>query len=173
MDKTTKLSEGELNTLVELLKKVEPGFLPFDLFLQIARLTVLSIIELVPMKILDDRLQVLLIPREDGDAIWPGMLHTPGTVLRPTDVQHGLQVAFERIRKDELGEIKITKPIFVQSLLHQSRRGVEQSQIFLTEVESEPKVGRFYDIDQLPENLVDSQRKFVRNVANYYKENML
>jgi hypothetical protein len=173
MNEAKKLTTEELTMLVELLKKIEPGFLPLNLFLQVARLTVLSIIELVPMRFDDNQLQVLLIPRESSDDIWPGMLHTPGTVLRPTDVNLGAQGAFDRIVEEELMGTKVSTPVFVRSLLHKSRRGVEQSQIFLTEVKSKPIVGKFYNVDELPANLVNSQREFIQAVANYYKENML
>ena len=79
------MTKEETNKLVELLKQIEPGFLNFDVFIQIARLVVLSIIEFVPLRIKGDKIEVLLLSRGGDDPIWPNELHVPGTVIRPTE----------------------------------------------------------------------------------------
>lgn len=97
--------------LAALLSSMEPGFLPYDIFVQIARLVVLSIIEFVPLrKNKNGNIEVLLLSRGMDDPIWPGELHTPGTVVRPTDTQGGMYLAFERILDDELKGAKVSAP---------------------------------------------------------------
>jgi hypothetical protein len=46
----SEVSLSEIKTAVEILKKLEPGVLPFELFHQFARLYVSAIIDVVPLK---------------------------------------------------------------------------------------------------------------------------
>ena len=172
------MTKEETNKLVELLKQIEPGFLNFDVFIQIARLVVLSIIEFVPLRIKGDKIEVLLLSRGGDDPIWPNELHVPGTVIRPTDNENKIYMAFNRIINEELKGTKLSEPYFVGSILHKSKRGAEHAQVYWVEVKEEPKVGKFYPVDELPTNLIESQIKFIKqasksfgdNIANYQKK---
>ena len=164
------LSKQEERTLVKLLSQVAPGFLPYDLFIQIARLVSLSIIEVVPLRMHNGKVQVLLVPRDADDTIWPGKVHTPGTVLRPTD-STDLSTVFARIVEDELRNTAVGTPVFVQNEVRKTKRGMEQAQIYWVEVQSEPLVGEFYDHDALPENYIKQQHDFITAcVASFQKE---
>jgi hypothetical protein len=107
-----------------MLSKFEPGFLPYPVFEQIARLVALPIVEFIPLRLKDNKVEVLLIDRDKDDPYWPNMLHTPGTVIRSTDLnqKHINWLAFERILGDELNDTKISSPHYVGSILHQSNR---------------------------------------------------
>lgn len=154
---------------VELLKELEAGFLPYEVFVQIARLVVLSIIEFVPLKMnKNNEVEVLLLRREKNDPIWPGELHTPGTVVRPTDTEGNMYLAFERILQDELSGTQVSAPHYVGSSLHKSKRGMEQAQIYWIEVLREPKVGEFYGMNNLPAELMESQRKFISQAVSSF-----
>lgn len=164
------LNPEEERTLVKLLSQVAPGFLPYDLFIQIARLVSLSIIEVVPLRMHNGKVQVLLVPRDANDVIWPGKVHTPGTVLRPTD-STDLYTVFARIVEDELKGTAVGTPVFVQNEVRKTKRGMEQAQIYWVEVQGEPAVGEFYDHDALPENLIPEQRDFTGAcVTSFQKE---
>lgn len=157
--------------LVQLLKKLKPGFLPYEVFEQMARLNALSIIEFVPLrKNSSGKVEVLLLERGDDDPIWPGELHTPGTVIRPGDNEGNKYKAFDRIIKDELEETKISHPHFVGSLLHKSKRGTEHAQIYWVEVLDDAKTGSFYDAESLPKNLVSSQHKFIQLAVDSFRQ---
>jgi hypothetical protein len=162
------LSETEIEQLTLLLKKLEPGFLPYDIFMQIARLTVLSIIEFVPMRMRDDKVEVLLLSRGDDDPLWPNELHVPGTVIRPTDTEGNIYKAFERILKDELNGTETSHPYYVGSNLHPSKRGMEQAQIYWVEVTGEPKIGKFHNAEALPPNVMESQLNFIKLAAKKF-----
>lgn len=164
----TDLNKDQQAQLVQLLSQLEPGFLPFDIFLQLARLTVLSIIEFVPLRWHEGKVEVLLLEREPGDPIWPGEVHVPGTVIRPTDTEGKMYLAFERILKDELQGTPSSDPHFVGSTLHPSKRGMEQAQIFWVEVTGEPRIGHFYAADALPANLIESQRAFIAQAVKSF-----
>jgi hypothetical protein len=157
------ITPQELKTLSGLLKKLEPGFLPFEVFLEVARLVALPIIEFVPLHInRRGYIEVLLLERE----LWPFGLHTPGTVIRATDKDN--YQAFSRIMK-EMGHTKVSLPHYVGSNLHSSQRGVEQAQIFWVEVLGKPQAGHFYPADKLPENLMQSQKNFIELAVTDFK----
>lgn len=166
---SSQLSLPEQKQLVLLLKKLEAGFLPYDVFVQISRLVVLSIIEFVPMRFnKNNELELLLLSRGEDDPIWPGILHTPGTVIRPTDTEGKIYVAFERILQDELCGTIVSSPHYVGSNLHKSKRGMEQAQIYWVEVLGTAKVGTFYPLDSLPPTLMNSQRAFINLAAKSF-----
>src|SRR5207248_4789571 len=77
--------EGHEGPIVRGLSKLQPGRLPLDVFLEVARLTVTPVIEIVPICRQDGILRVLLMKRSDDDPIWAGLWHTPGTVIRAFD----------------------------------------------------------------------------------------
>lgn len=164
--------EGIIQT-AHLLAKLQPGFLPYPIFEQIARLVALPIVEFVPLRKHEGNIEVLLIARPDDDPLWPGLLHTPGTVIRATDLNEGKQEnwpAFERILKDELEGTKVSSPHYVGSIFHESKRGAEQAQLYWVEVQGEPKVGRFYPVDKLPPSLIDSQVTFIKEATKHYQQ---
>lgn len=164
------MNKAEEKQLVSLLKKLPAGFLPLDIFIEIARLTTLSIIEFVPFRNINGYTEILLLRRDSDDTLWPNELHTPGTVIRPTDLDSNDHLAFHRILDEELGGTKVSEPIYVGSNLHKSRRGAEQAQIFWVEVLDEPKVGNFYRIDRLPSNMMESQMGFVKLAADSFNK---
>ena len=162
------INKKEQQQLVDLLKQLEPGFLPYDIFVQIARLVVMPIIEFVPLRMNGGNVEVLLLHRGKDDQIWPDEWHTPGTVIRATDNQAEIYKAFERIIKDELKNTKVTDGHFVGTIFHSSKRGMEHSQVFWVEVLGEPKAGKFYPTDNLPDSLMVSQRKFINQAVKNF-----
>jgi hypothetical protein len=169
------MTEVEIEQTSELLKKLKPGFLPYPIFEQIARLVALPIIEFIPLRRSGDKVEVLLLDRGPEDSLWPNMLHTPGTVIRATDlvVSENQQnwPAFDRILKEELRGIKVGSPHYVGSIFHESKRGAEQAQLYWIEVyEEAPKSGKFYDAEELPENFIKSQDAFVRAAVRSFKK---
>lgn len=163
------MPESEIYQTVEVLKKLEPGFFSYDIFVQLARLVVMPIIEIVPLRMTGlGSVEVLLLSRGSDDPIWPNMVHTPGTVIRATDDEDDMFGAFKRILETELGGTKISVPYFVGSIFHHSRRGAEQAQVYWVEVLESPRVGKFYSMSALPDNLIALQRGFMEQAARSY-----
>jgi hypothetical protein len=132
---------------------------------------VTPIVEIVPMRVSrEGKIQVLLVEREISDPIWGGMLHTPGTVIRASDTRANNADAFERILEGELSNVPASKPVFVENVFHEVKRGKEQVQVYYVEVTGEPVSGRFYDADALPENVVDSQLGFISHAVASFVE---
>lgn len=122
----------------------------------------MPIVEIVPLRLVDGKVEVLLLEREAGDPFWPGKVHTPGTVVRASDYTDGsLDKVFARLLQGELEGTKTTLPHFAFNIFHDSGRGREVSQIFWVEVLDEPKVGMFYPAENLPENLARIQLDFI------------
>src|SRR4051812_41643916 len=168
------MTDDEVKQVASLLAKFEPGFLPYPVFEQIARLVALPIIEFVPLRRHEGKVEVLLIARPDDDPLWPGLLHTPGTVIRATDLNKDKQEnwsAFERILQDELEGTEVGSPHYVGSIFHESKRGAEQAQLYWIEVTGDPKVGEFYPVDALPPSLIESQEAFISAASENYRSN--
>ena len=165
------MNDELIGKTAELLKMLEPCFLPYPIFEQVARLIALPIIEFIPFKKTDEGIKVLLLRRPENDPIWPNELHTPGTVIRATDIGIGESIwrPFERILNDELLGTHVSKPHFVGSIMHQSRRGTEQAQIYWLEILDDPKIGELHSLDHLPKEFLESQRNFVFQAAESFK----
>jgi hypothetical protein len=169
MHNNSPLSDTEVATVVGLLKKLPPGFLPFELFQQVARLVALPIVELVPLRRHDGRTEVLLFQREDEDPHWPGAWHTPGTVLRATDETRGVQEAFHRLAVEEMEGAVFYEPVFVKNVIHHQGRGTEVSAVYWAECVESPS-GIFFPADDLPEDpLIASQRLFIDLAVKHFE----
>ncbi len=164
------MEKNEEKELVKLLSKLDPGFLPYEVFKSVARLVVTPIIEFVPLRVRDGRVEVLLIRRSKHDDIWPGELHTPGTVVRSTDNYGEMHGAYKRIIVEELKGLEISNPHYVGSLFHEGKRGAEQAQIFWVEVKEDGDKFKFYNADRLPADMMQQQKKFVAQAVKSYKE---
>jgi len=164
-----ELSTSELQTLVSLLKKLEPGFLPQDVFTEFTRISVTAICEVVPLrKNTEGKVEVLLLQREEGDVYWPGKLHTPGTVIRSTDEKGSMKMPFQRVLKELDNPENIPEPTFVDYLFHKNSRGSELAIIHYIHFLEEPVHGRFYSLENLPETLVQEQIPFIHMAAKIF-----
>lgn len=155
------LSPEELQQLISLLDRLQPGFLPLEVFLQVSRLVATPIIEVVPVRKNQGKTEILLLPRDADDHLWPGEVHTPGRVIRATDDPEYVQAGVSAIIADELGGAQLGPVQFVQTVFHASRRGAEFAQIYWAEVIGSPSVGEFFDAQELPHNLIQSQQEFI------------
>lgn len=160
----------EQKQLLRLLGQLEPGYQPLEVFLELARIVALPILELVPVRRSDKGvIEVLLLKRETHDSHWPGELHVPGTVIRATDADKGMDTAFQRIYTDELRSTQLGDLVYVGTVLHKSRRGTEYAAIYWCEVVGEPAAGQFFPASELPYNLMESQRKIIAKAVHSYE----
>lgn len=162
----SSLDNGD-SQLVSLLEACTPGNLPANVFEAVARVAVYPAVEFVPLRTHDGKVQVLLFERPDDDIIWPSMLHTPGTVLRPTDRTY--QDAFDRLRRDELAGLMIEEPVPMGAELSRNKRGACVLIEFLVVVVGEPTVGCFYDVDDLPPRFIEEQRPSLERAIAAYR----
>lgn len=164
-----QLSPEEEKELVRLLARLQPGFQPFAVFREIARIVALPIVEVVPLRRGLHGVEVLLIKKQEEP--FNGQWHTPGTVIRATDMNaasDGIWQPFARIFQDELQGVTVGPPYFVGLVGHKSSRGAEQAQVYWVEIGGEPAVGTFFAADRLPQSLIKSQRNFIRVAVESY-----
>lgn len=163
-------TQEEIELAASILSKLEPGLLPIEIFGEITRIWVTAIIEIVPLRLSSAKaVEVLLLERPKDDPNWPGMLHTPGTVLRATDVSTGIEGAFYRIFSDEIGA-GFVAPTHIKTIFHEENRGVALANVYYVDLgEGQPKNGEWYSLDRLPSNLIDSQLGFIKLAANQFK----
>ncbi|HSX01410.1 MAG TPA: hypothetical protein VLF67_04160 [Candidatus Saccharimonas sp.] len=161
----------EIDKAADVLGRLEPGYLPRPVFDAIVRLIVVSVVELVPVRTVRGRTEVLLTQREPDDPIWPSMWHNPGSVIRPTDVRPEYADTLARLLDEELGGTATSGELAMVGPLHfATTRGWGNAVIYWTVVTGEPKAGRFFDAQQLPERFVESQRLVVEGAVAHYEQ---
>ena len=170
MDNADKLSPEETKTLLFLLSKFSPGFLPFDIFNEIARICVLAPIEVIPFRKTERGVEVLLTKRPETDPFWGGLFHFPGTIVRATDTDDTFATQFKRIFNDELKGLNTTKPEYFRTQFQHLSRGAVVTTIFWVEVKEEPKVGTFFPVKELPENIIEYHAENVRLAAEVFEK---
>ncbi len=93
----------------------------------------------------------------EGDQIPPGLV---SSYWRP----------FSRICQKELGGWFKSEPIFVDTTFYDTPRGAENPLIYLCELDREPKEGRWYDVEDLPLNLVAHHHKLLAIAVPKFRE---
>ncbi len=155
-------------TLAEL-KGIGIGLLPEELFLELARLTVLAGVEVVCLRRGDAGIEVLLTQRAQTDPFWAGQWHSPGSIVRPTDVAGSYDSAFARILSGELGLVEWLEPVFVGTYFWHAKRGSAVSLVHWLDVtETTMPVGAFFPVTALPENTIVDMDKVIVMAANAY-----
>ena len=161
-----KFSEREFQLLKKMVQKMDPP-ISHKIFRLIAQRFVLTPIEAVVLRRKDLKIQVLLIERDPKDPDWGGKLHCPGTILRANDVNEkgDYSLALRRLEDREL-KTKFSKPpVQITNWFHRVTRGVENSIIFVCQINGVSPAGKFYDVDNLPKNIIYSQIGFIRFAA--------
>jgi len=171
------LTETEIKDIAEKLKKLEPGFLPLELFSQFNRLKVTITIEVVPLCLdSNGEVNVVLFNRGPDDLWWPNDYHTPGTCLIDGDIpkedQWGLPTrAFERLKETELKDMELVgTPKFVNNLSHQTNRGPESVHVYIQEVTYESAKQFLFPVSVLPKNMMNHQINMIHKCADIFKQ---
>ncbi|MDB5166507.1 MAG: hypothetical protein JWM37_579 [Candidatus Saccharibacteria bacterium] len=159
----------DIQAAAAVLNKLEPGYLPPEIFFAVARLCVLTTVEMVPLRMRNGRVEVLLTRRPADDPNWPDMLHVPGTILRPSDEENNYHSAFDRIFQDELpGITVISRPQFLETRFHQVQRGRESALIHYVEVAGTTPEAEYYPVALLPPEIIDHQVSFIKSAADRF-----
>lgn len=166
------MSPDEIENLVTLLRKLEPGFFPLSVFNEMARLNVLTAIEVVPVRMVGASVHVLLLKRGVDDLFWKGLYHTPGTIVIASDQANTFADGLARIVKGELDNAPyLGSPVFVEVVNIQHERGRSNGIVYWLEMKDEHNsCGEYYDVDHLPPNIVTSQVAMIQSAAKKFKE---
>lgn len=152
-----------------LLGHLEPGFIPKEIFGQVARLVRLPMVDLIPIRREGSSWSIGLVQRNENDTWWPGMWHLPGTYLRSTDT---LKSAFSRLRKEELSLVRSGIPTFCGVSIHSSTRGAEVVLIYIIEqcIFKKSSAMKWFPVDKLPKNFIKSEMKVVKKLKEHLKK---
>jgi len=162
------LTEDEASNLVGLLKKCEPGKLPSNVFEAVAKVAVYPAIEFVLLRHTVEGIETLLFQRSPDDPVWPSLFHTPGTVLRPTD--KSLEDAISRLSSDELGGVALSEKHFTGVHFNKYLRGNSIGIEYWLEVSGIPPKGRFYNINDLPQDFIAEQKDLLARAARAFSQ---
>ena len=163
------LTPQEVNTVVKLLDKCKPGDLPPELFNAVARLSVMAAVEFVPLRRANNTIEVLLIERPPDDITWPGMLHTPGTILRPYDTS--FRSGFKRLFEDELGNMEGIEPLYTGFNLGRGDRGAVVTFEHILDLTDYPvTLGHYYPYSKLPSNFIPEQQGLIERAVKKFRE---
>lgn len=150
--------------LLRLLGEIDPSQ-PYgtDLFNALARLTVTVAIEAVCLRynFITLNPEVYLVQRSPDDTAYPGEWHCPGSAMRPKNER--FEEVLNRLAKKEFGT-KLVSTRFVTninpSLSEPEARGCFLSVVFLCVLEEKEGLrGKWFPVDNLPENTVKHHRK--------------
>lgn len=159
---------SEYAELARMMESLESGYLPKDVFLQIARVYVTTTVDVLPILAGSySDTQILLLNRGPQDEIWKNMLHAPGSVVRATDESY--DEAFRRIL-EEIGGVKIEEgPCFVgKPLLQSTERGRESVLVHWATISGEPKNGQYYPASNLPSAIIPGQLPRIRLAIDHF-----
>lgn len=154
------------NKLNEQLAKIPAGFLEPELFNQIARLGVLTYLELLAFRQINNTVEVLLTKREPTDKFWPNAHHNPGTVFRPSDKDFTFADAINRLETEEY-KTKLTHPYFAGFWFEQLERGKGFGIVSWVELNN-CSTGEYFDINTLPPNLIKGQSAYIQKAAEQF-----
>lgn len=141
--------------------------MPPEVFEAIGRVSVYPAIEFVILRNKGTATEVLLTRRSPDDITWPNMYHVPGTVLRPTD--NSFEDAMSRLYVDELAGFELSSPQFVGAHFNHYARGTGVGFEYYASVMNEPTNGTFFNVTDLPDDLIVEQRAILQRALNVYQ----
>lgn len=175
---TNQPTQEELQQAVDVLARLPRGFLPKQVFLEVARLVTTPTIEVAPLREnADGTIEILLTKRPADDPHWANMWHITGTILLSTDEEgDGFTSGVERVLRGELqGVIPILDGVhYVSTKFWDVARGRELDQIFYfkTNVADEAvREGRFFNVEHLPESVIDHHKIMISEIVQKFRKN--
>jgi hypothetical protein len=176
---TDGLTAADEKQLTEILKKWKGGALSDSLFTSLAQMLPMPCVESIVFRKVKGRTECLLTPRPENDPIWPGFIHSPGSVLRAIDFRRPDGVAvngpFERVQKNEIMNKFEYPPIFVDIHTHLGARGPEVLLIHFTSISKHavlPAGCLWADVGSLLErpNFIKHQQPAILMAAKKFNE---
>lgn len=157
---TSKLSPQETEAIaVNYLKSLETGFLPKNVFFEVARLAVMNTVEIGfvrPIEEIDQPQKILLTQRPSTDEFWPNQWHIPGSVVRASDPvkhEHDYDAAISRVRNEVGGGLQlIGAPQEFETVRRSASRGSEVTVRLIADTEGDPERGEFFDMADVLKN---------------------
>jgi len=161
------MGQENINLVASELKSLPQGLIPLPIFNEIARLAALTAIEFIPFRKNGESTEVLLFRRPADDSFWPGLLHTPGTILRSSDAS--FDDAYTRLFNDELNCEPLSVK-FIGNELILNERGRVLLFKYIVDVTDVVTSGDFYDTTTLPDDVLPQHRDMMLQAVNHFKQ---
>ena len=168
-------SEKEIHQAVETIWKLPKGTLPIELFYAVAAKVTVPTMELAPLRVAGNKIEILLTRRAETDPYWPNLWHLTGTVLRADDDEGSdFSSGVTRVLRDELhGSIPmIGKPQFVGIHFWDVPRGRELDQVFyfVTNAQDDAvQEGQFFDVTDLPDTTIEHHKVIIPEIVTAFE----
>jgi hypothetical protein len=166
------LDDHDTQELLRLLRRVEVGKVSTPIFHELARLMVLPAVEVIPLfDNGDGETQVLLTRRVADDPIWPNQWHTPGRILRPTDVDGSgtYRTAIQRLVQTELRGVEVGAAVFVETEFRTVARSAESAALHWVELQNDHvPIGQLFRVSDLPDDIIDHHRPMIEKVHSHF-----
>jgi len=178
---TAEQEEAIAGNYLARLAEQHPDKLPLEIFTPLAKLMVLTTVEVGLLKRStedENRLLVLLSQRPSSDKFWPNQWHIPGSIIRARDPvadEHDYTPAISRVMAEVGGDIQIVQgPLEYETVRRLGLRGSEVTVRLLAEVEGDPTNGAFFDAAEVlrrpPDTgLLESHSAAIEKVAATYR----
>lgn len=121
----------------------------------------------------DDKgeLHVFLTKRSENDRFWPGEYHCPGSMVLNSDVVlGGTDHVWKRLKAKEFERQDLGSPVFASPALLETKRGQEVALIYYVDIPEDLKNGRYFLVNNLPENLIDHHKLIIGTAVDFYKK---
>lgn len=142
-----------------LLGSIEAGYYPQSVFEEFCRLNTVCAIEIVPFTKVRGRLHVLMLKRPQSDIHWPGMWHTPGAIIRPTDT---LKNTIYRVLKEEIGVHNAYKKLIdIGPVQLHTKRGNCVGLCYAVMLDKSHNCMSF-SVTNLPDNVIGYQKDLIK-----------
>lgn len=155
--------------LIFLLRRIDPQKpLGSKLFDELARVTWSIAFEAVALrKNTDGHVEVYLTKRAHDDSVYHDLWHVPGSIFRPGE---SLWDVVDRLRSQEFSiamqSITFVKPLYNE---HDELRGSMLSLVYLVELDEDDGRGKWYSVDALPADMVQShQDTVIPDAVDYF-----
>ena len=162
-----KIKDIEQTIRMLEVAKSEDGRFPKELFYASARLFGESCLELCIFRTINGVDSVFLFPRPSTDPYWPGMLHVPGVRKLSTDTDESVLL---RVVGETLFDINLEDVHYCSSQIVRTLRGTEFSDVRWTWVDETGMDNFFYDVDNLPENIIEFHPILIEKSVKCYRE---
>lgn len=159
---TNDLKESEIEQVVAILGKIDPQSpLPQKLFYAVMRVISNPVVEIVPWRVNPETngKEILFTRRTATDPTWPGKLHTPGVIVRPSDGADYTN-CIKRVARDELGNAAWEKLNFLMIVMGGDVRGHGMAVAFAMKIPSSvdmSKYGEWAPLGKFPDNCIQEQ----------------
>ena len=167
---TNDLTESDIDQVVAVLDKIDPQSpLPQKLFYAIMRIISNPVIEIVPWRVNPQtgQKEILFTRRTANDPTWPGKLHTPGVIVRPSDGDDYTN-CIKRIARDELGKAEWEKLSYLLITMGGDVRGHGMGVAFAMKISSSmdmSKYGEWSPLGEFPDNCIQKQIPWLKKAV--------